>query len=220
MRALCWNGVNDLRVETVPDPSIVNPHDAILRVRIIAGEGPVELGVHLDHLGAHAAQGLGHEGAGRAVATGGHDPDRPGEFRPGGDLCQIAVGKALDRNPAPARALDPSALERQGLEPRHFLRAEGEGRMRAHLDPGPAVLVVAGRDHGDARHAQGLAGEIGHGGQAEADVVNLGPAGDQTPDQGRLHVFRIAAIVMAGDEARRKRRANRSGDVRWRLTKL
>src|SRR4051794_10887710 len=32
MRALCWNGVNDLRVETVPDPQIVNPHDAILRV--------------------------------------------------------------------------------------------------------------------------------------------------------------------------------------------
>jgi len=32
MRALCWNGVNDLRVENVPDPSIVNPHDAILRV--------------------------------------------------------------------------------------------------------------------------------------------------------------------------------------------
>jgi threonine dehydrogenase-like Zn-dependent dehydrogenase len=32
MRALCWNGVNDLRVETVPDPEIVNPHDAILRV--------------------------------------------------------------------------------------------------------------------------------------------------------------------------------------------
>ena len=32
MRALCWNGVNDLRVETVPDPRIINPHDAILRV--------------------------------------------------------------------------------------------------------------------------------------------------------------------------------------------
>jgi threonine dehydrogenase-like Zn-dependent dehydrogenase len=32
MRALCWNGVNDLRVETVSDPEIVNPHDAILRV--------------------------------------------------------------------------------------------------------------------------------------------------------------------------------------------
>ncbi len=32
MRALCWNGVNDLRVETVPDPELVNPHDVILQV--------------------------------------------------------------------------------------------------------------------------------------------------------------------------------------------
>jgi threonine dehydrogenase-like Zn-dependent dehydrogenase len=34
MRALCWEGVNDLRLQDVPDPSIVNPHDAILRVRL------------------------------------------------------------------------------------------------------------------------------------------------------------------------------------------
>lgn len=34
MRALCWNGVNDLRVETVPDPEIVTPHDVVLRVRM------------------------------------------------------------------------------------------------------------------------------------------------------------------------------------------
>jgi threonine dehydrogenase-like Zn-dependent dehydrogenase len=32
MRALCWNGVNDLRVETVPDPEIANPRDVILKV--------------------------------------------------------------------------------------------------------------------------------------------------------------------------------------------
>lgn len=32
MRALCWEGINDLRVQTVPDPKILNPHDAILRV--------------------------------------------------------------------------------------------------------------------------------------------------------------------------------------------
>ena len=32
MRALCWNGVNNLGVETVPDPEIVNPRDAILRI--------------------------------------------------------------------------------------------------------------------------------------------------------------------------------------------
>ena len=32
MRALVWNGVNDLSVETVDDPTIVNSHDAVLRV--------------------------------------------------------------------------------------------------------------------------------------------------------------------------------------------
>ncbi|EPX61611.1 Threonine dehydrogenase [Cystobacter fuscus DSM 2262] len=32
MRALCWNGINDLRVENVPDPEIVNPRDVILKV--------------------------------------------------------------------------------------------------------------------------------------------------------------------------------------------
>src|SRR3954463_11451466 len=34
MRALCWNGINELAVETVPDPTRVNPHGAIVRVRL------------------------------------------------------------------------------------------------------------------------------------------------------------------------------------------
>ena len=34
MRALCWFGINDLRVASVADPVIVNPHDAIVRVRM------------------------------------------------------------------------------------------------------------------------------------------------------------------------------------------
>jgi threonine dehydrogenase-like Zn-dependent dehydrogenase len=32
MKALCWNGVRDIRCETVPDPTIVDPTDAIVRV--------------------------------------------------------------------------------------------------------------------------------------------------------------------------------------------
>ncbi|NIZ89541.1 zinc-dependent alcohol dehydrogenase [Kineococcus rubinsiae] len=32
MRALVWNGVNDLAVETVPDARVVNPRDVVLRV--------------------------------------------------------------------------------------------------------------------------------------------------------------------------------------------
>jgi len=36
MRALCWYGKNDVRVENVPDPKILNPHDAIVRVSATA----------------------------------------------------------------------------------------------------------------------------------------------------------------------------------------
>ena len=32
MKALVWNGKNDVRVERVPDPSILNPRDAIVRI--------------------------------------------------------------------------------------------------------------------------------------------------------------------------------------------
>jgi len=33
MKAVCWTGVNDVRVETVPDPALLNPRDAIVKVR-------------------------------------------------------------------------------------------------------------------------------------------------------------------------------------------
>ncbi|MBW4515747.1 MAG: glutathione-dependent formaldehyde dehydrogenase [Timaviella obliquedivisa GSE-PSE-MK23-08B] len=32
MKALCWHGANDVRVDTVPDPKILNPRDAIIKV--------------------------------------------------------------------------------------------------------------------------------------------------------------------------------------------
>ncbi len=31
MRALCWHGVEDVRVDTVPDPQLLNPRDAIVK---------------------------------------------------------------------------------------------------------------------------------------------------------------------------------------------
>ena len=34
MRALVWNGVNDLAVETVDDPTLLNPHDVIVAVTL------------------------------------------------------------------------------------------------------------------------------------------------------------------------------------------
>jgi threonine dehydrogenase-like Zn-dependent dehydrogenase len=32
MKAVCWEGTNDIRVERVPDPMLLNPRDAIVRV--------------------------------------------------------------------------------------------------------------------------------------------------------------------------------------------
>ena len=32
MRALCWHGKHDIRCDTVPDPTIEQPRDAIIRV--------------------------------------------------------------------------------------------------------------------------------------------------------------------------------------------
>jgi len=32
MRATCWYGAADIRVEQVPDPTILNPRDAIIRI--------------------------------------------------------------------------------------------------------------------------------------------------------------------------------------------
>ncbi len=36
MRAVCWHGKGDIRVEKVPDPKILNPRDAIVRVSLTA----------------------------------------------------------------------------------------------------------------------------------------------------------------------------------------
>ena len=36
MKAVCWHGPLDVRVERVPDPRILNPRDAVVRVTATA----------------------------------------------------------------------------------------------------------------------------------------------------------------------------------------
>lgn len=70
MRALCWNGVNDLRVETVPDPKIVHPRDCILRVTMSTTCGS---DLHfIDGYIPTMRQGdvIGHEFMGEVIETG------------------------------------------------------------------------------------------------------------------------------------------------------
>ncbi len=70
MKALCWYGTEDVRVESVPDPHIINPRDIILRVTRTAICGS---DLHLyDGYIPTMAQGdiLGHEFMGEVMEVG------------------------------------------------------------------------------------------------------------------------------------------------------
>jgi threonine dehydrogenase-like Zn-dependent dehydrogenase len=70
MRALTWHGTHDVRVDTVPDPEIINPRDAILKVTSTAICGS---DLHLyDGVipGVLPGDVLGHEFMGEVVETG------------------------------------------------------------------------------------------------------------------------------------------------------
>ncbi|RPF70500.1 zinc-dependent alcohol dehydrogenase [Aurantiacibacter spongiae] len=70
MRALTWHGTHDVRVDSVPDPEIINPRDAILKITSTAICGS---DLHLyDGVIPGVAPGdvLGHEFMGEVVETG------------------------------------------------------------------------------------------------------------------------------------------------------
>ncbi|MDX2160376.1 MAG: zinc-dependent alcohol dehydrogenase [bacterium] len=70
MRAVCWQRPNHVSVENVPDPTILNPHDAIIRVRLTSICGS---DLHLyDGFIPSMLPGdiIGHEFMGEVVETG------------------------------------------------------------------------------------------------------------------------------------------------------
>jgi threonine dehydrogenase-like Zn-dependent dehydrogenase len=70
MRALTWHGKHDVRVETVPDPELLNPRDAIIRVTSTAICGS-DLHLYDGYIpGMLAGDMLGHEFMGEVVETG------------------------------------------------------------------------------------------------------------------------------------------------------
>jgi threonine dehydrogenase-like Zn-dependent dehydrogenase len=70
MRALTWQGKHDVRVETVPDPQIVNPRDAIVRITSTAICGS-DLHLYDGYIPTmRAGDILGHEFMGEVVDVG------------------------------------------------------------------------------------------------------------------------------------------------------
>jgi threonine dehydrogenase-like Zn-dependent dehydrogenase len=70
MRALCWHGKEDIRCETVPDPKILDPYDAIIKVTscAICGSDLHLMGGFVS--GMEAGDVLGHETMGEVVEVG------------------------------------------------------------------------------------------------------------------------------------------------------
>jgi threonine dehydrogenase-like Zn-dependent dehydrogenase len=70
MKAVCWNGKQDVRVENIPDPGIVNPHDAIVRVTLTAICGS-DLHLYDGYVPTmQPGDVLGHEFMGEVVEVG------------------------------------------------------------------------------------------------------------------------------------------------------
>jgi len=70
MRALTWHGEHDVRMDTVPDPKIVNPRDAIVKITstVICGSDLHLYDSYIPTL--HKGDILGHEFMGEVVETG------------------------------------------------------------------------------------------------------------------------------------------------------
>lgn len=70
MKAVCWHGVQDMRVDTVDDPKILNPRDAIIRVTSTAICGS-DLHLYGGFMpGMQAGDIVGHEFMGEVVELG------------------------------------------------------------------------------------------------------------------------------------------------------
>jgi threonine dehydrogenase-like Zn-dependent dehydrogenase len=80
VKAVCWTGVNEVSVEEVPDPQILNRQDAILKVRLssVCGSDLHQLSGYIPTM--RAGDVIGHEFMGEIVEVG---PDvrqhRPGD---------------------------------------------------------------------------------------------------------------------------------------------
>jgi len=70
MKAVCWHGKFDVRLDTVPEPTILNPHDAIVKVSLSAICGS-DLHLYDDVVGGmRKGAVLGHEFMGEIVEIG------------------------------------------------------------------------------------------------------------------------------------------------------
>ena len=178
-------------------------HAEIFGIRIMRREGVVELAVERDDGGAKLGENARGEGAPRAVAAGDDDLQGAQQFGPRQEIGHVALRHVRYEDVAATLVLRGELrVEDDLLERGHVVGREGEGPLDAHLDAGPAIVVMAGGDHGNAFDLKGELREIGHGRERQADIMQLGAAGKQSHCERGFHRGRIGAEVVADHDAR------------------
>ena len=216
MKAVAWHGKRDVRVDTVPDPTIEEPTDAIVR---ITSTGICGSDLHLyEVLGPFMGEGdiLGHEPMG-IVEEVGSEVTEPRQGRPRRDPVQHLLRPLLHVRPRAAVAV----RDHPGQGPGQGRRAV---RLHEALRPGPGRPGrVPARPAGPLRPDQGARGPVGRplrlplrrpphrlaGGRVrEHPRRRLGRGLRPRPDRRHVHAHRQAPRRRQGHRHRPRPRAH------------
>ena len=160
----------------------------------------VELAIQADNLAADRFEHLRRERPGGAVAAGADHLEAALDLGTVGEVGDIAGAEVLDKRIRAAATHVEAGFEHDLLEAGHLIRAEGERAIGTHLHAGPAIVVVRRGDHGHAGHIEVELGEVRHGRDREADVVDLAARRQKTGYQGGFDRRRIGSKIVAGHD--------------------
>jgi hypothetical protein len=195
-------------IETKADIRLVRQHRVangvqhfhVFGIRIVFREGVIEFGVERYHLAADRLHHLRCEGARGTVAAGDHDFQLALELRALGQIGNVAGREILVKLIRAADLVLEVGVEHDLFQAVHLVRAEGERPVGAHLDAGPAIVVMRRRHHRHAGNVEIELREIRHRRHAQADVVDLAARRQQPRDQRVFDRGRVAAEVVPGDD--------------------
>ena len=169
----------------------------LARVRMVVGEGAVDLGEQRNRLGAEALDQRRAELAGHAVAAVDHRLERAGQGDVTEDALEVGLAHVL-----PARlalALGEITRGEAGVQCGDGLAGE---RLAAQHDLEAVVVrrvVAAGDHHAGSGALDHVGGEVEHRGGDHADVDDVAPGRRQAPGQG-LEQSRPREAPVAGDD--------------------
>ena len=149
-----------------------------------------------NNVAAELRQRLRRESARRAVSARNHDLQFAFEGLAVREIGDVALGHVRMEVIGAAFVQRDAAFENQVAQRAHILRPEGQGTRHAHLDAGPAIVIVARRDHGHAFDLKRELREIGHRRKRKPDIVHLRAASKHAGDQRVFDARRIGAVIV------------------------